>query len=193
MQARQRLAQIERAGARWSFLERLVEDRGWSDRLVIALEQSLFHGADRSSYATEAGISPATASADLRRLLDTGLVVRQSLGRTTRYTASDALRSDVSLSRRIKMRYSSHRDAKLRPCERPVTLADDVAAELQRMRRERSIGVSEALNDLVRAGMTRKKKPRKRFVQRTHSLGRTLIDYTNVAEALELAEGPDYR
>ncbi len=95
VQARQLLAQIERAGARWSFLERLVEDRGWSDRLVIALEQSLFHGADRSSYATEAGISPATASADLRRLLDTGLVTRQSLGRTTRYTAGKALLSDV--------------------------------------------------------------------------------------------------
>jgi Ribbon-helix-helix protein, copG family len=73
-----------------------------------------------------------------------------------------------------------------------VTLADDVAAELQRLRRERSVGVSEALNELARAGMARK-KPRKRFVQRTHSLGRTLIDYTNVAEALELAEGPDYR
>jgi Fic family protein len=95
VQARQRLTQIERAGARWGFLESLVEGRGWSDRLVIALEQSLFHGADRSSYATETGISPATASADLRRLLDTGLVVRQNLGRMTRYTASDALRSDV--------------------------------------------------------------------------------------------------
>ena len=95
MQARQRLAQIEQAGARWGFLERLVAGRGWSDRLVIALEQSLFHGANRSSYATEAGISPPTASADLRRLLDAGLVVRQSLGRMTRYTASDALRSDV--------------------------------------------------------------------------------------------------
>ena len=70
-------------------------DAGWSDRLVIALEQSLFHGADRSSYATEAGVSPATASADLRRLLDAGLVVQQNLGRMTRYTASDALRSDV--------------------------------------------------------------------------------------------------
>ena len=74
-----------------------------------------------------------------------------------------------------------------------VTLADDVAAELQRVRRERSIGVSEALNELARAGMTRKKKPRKKFVQRTHNLGRTLIDYTNVAEALELAEGPGHR
>lgn len=74
-----------------------------------------------------------------------------------------------------------------------VTLADDVAAELQRLRRERSIGVSEALNDLARAGMARRKEPRKKFVQRTHNLGRAYIDVTNVAEALELAEGPDYR
>ena len=74
-----------------------------------------------------------------------------------------------------------------------VTLADHVAAELQRLRQERSVGVSEALNELARAGMARRKEPRKKFVQRTHNLGRTLIDYTNVAEALELAEGPDYR
>jgi len=73
-----------------------------------------------------------------------------------------------------------------------VTLADDVAAELQRLRRERSVGVSEALNELARAGMARKKEPRKKFVQRTHSVG-IKIDVTNVAEALELAEGPDYR
>jgi hypothetical protein len=74
-----------------------------------------------------------------------------------------------------------------------VTLADDVAAELDRLRRERSIGVSEALNELARAGMVRRKEPRKKFVQRTHNLGRAYIDVTNVAEALELAEGPDYR
>lgn len=74
-----------------------------------------------------------------------------------------------------------------------VTLADDVAAELQRLRRERSIGVSEALNELARAGMARKREPRKRFVQRTHNFGGNTIDVTNVAEALELAEGPDYR
>jgi hypothetical protein len=74
-----------------------------------------------------------------------------------------------------------------------VTLADDVAAELQRLRRERSIGVSDALNELARAGMVRRKEPRKKFVQRTNNLGRAFIDVTNVAEALELAEGPDYR
>ena len=40
-QARQRLAQIERAAARWGYLEELVEERDWPERLVIALEQSL--------------------------------------------------------------------------------------------------------------------------------------------------------
>jgi DNA-binding HxlR family transcriptional regulator len=74
-----------------------------------------------------------------------------------------------------------------------VALADDVMAELQRLRRERSISLSQALNELVRAGMIRKKEPRKKFVQRTHDLGRAYIDVTNVAEALELAEDPCYR
>lgn len=73
-----------------------------------------------------------------------------------------------------------------------VTLADDVSAEVQRLRRERSIGVSEALNELARAGMVQKQVPRRRFEQRTHALGLG-VDVTNVAEALELAEGVDYR
>ena len=73
-----------------------------------------------------------------------------------------------------------------------VTLADDVAAELERLRRERSIGVSEALNELARAGMARRQQPRRRFVQRTHEIGLG-VDVTNVAEALEQIEGPDYR
>lgn len=74
-----------------------------------------------------------------------------------------------------------------------VTLADDVTAEVERIKRERGIGVSEAINDLARAGMIRKKEPRKRFVQQTYNLGEELIDVTNVAEALEQAEGPGYR
>ncbi|HXW58589.1 MAG TPA: hypothetical protein VEJ23_03830 [Solirubrobacteraceae bacterium] len=73
-----------------------------------------------------------------------------------------------------------------------VTLADDVAAELVRLRRERSLGLSEALNELARAGMTRRREPRAPFVQRTHDLGLE-IDVTNIAEALELIEGPDHR
>jgi hypothetical protein len=74
-----------------------------------------------------------------------------------------------------------------------VTLADDVAVAVERMRQERSLGLSEALNELARAGMVRKKEPHKKFVQRTHNLGRTYIDVTNVAQAIELAEGPEHR
>jgi hypothetical protein len=73
-----------------------------------------------------------------------------------------------------------------------VTLADDVAAELARLRRERALGLSEALNELARAGMMNRREPHARFVQRTHGLGLD-VDVTNVAEALELIEGPDHR
>lgn len=92
VQARRRLAQIEEAGARWSALERLVTERGWPDRLVIALEQSLVGGSDRALYMREAEVSSATATADFRRLTDAGLVVRRGRAGKVRYEASDALR-----------------------------------------------------------------------------------------------------
>lgn len=94
-QARQRLRQIETASARWTYLERLVEERGWPDRLVIALEQSLIGGTDRSGYEAEADVSAATASGDFRRLLDAGLVSQRGRGPTTRYHASEKLRGDI--------------------------------------------------------------------------------------------------
>jgi hypothetical protein len=74
-----------------------------------------------------------------------------------------------------------------------VSLADDVAAELQRLQRERSIGVSEALNELARAGMARRGEIRTPFVQRTHDFGHGAVDVTNIAEALEQLEGPPHR
>jgi Fic family protein len=95
-QARRRLRQLADAGARWGYLEQLVEQRGWPDRLVIALEQSLFQGTDRAAYAAEAGVSDATASSDLRRLLDAALIAQQGRGPSTRYMASAQLAGDVS-------------------------------------------------------------------------------------------------
>jgi Fic family protein len=94
-QARRRLLQLDQAAARWSYLERLVEERRWPDRLVIALEQSLFDGTDRAKYSTEAGVSSPTASNDLRRLLDAGLITQQGRGPTTRYVASERLADHV--------------------------------------------------------------------------------------------------
>jgi len=96
-QARRRLAQIEAAGARWAFLEDLVQRRGWPERMVIALEQSLVGGCTRTLYRREAEVSLATASADLRRLLDAGLVSQRGQGRTTRYHASEELRAGADL------------------------------------------------------------------------------------------------
>lgn len=95
VQARRRLLQLDQAAQRWSYLERLVEGRGWPDRLVIALEQSLFDGTDRARYSAEADVSAPTASNDLRRLLDAGLITRQGRGPTTRYVASERLKDDI--------------------------------------------------------------------------------------------------
>ena len=93
-QARLRLEQLSNAAARWEILERLVEARGWPDRLVIALEQSLFDGAERAAYAAEADISLATATSDLRRLLDAGLVAQ--VGRTRARATSHPTSSGAS-------------------------------------------------------------------------------------------------
>jgi len=92
-QGRRRLSEIEEAAARWSSLERLVHERGWPARLVVALEQSLDGNSDRAGYAAAADIALVTATQDLRRLLDAGLVVQRGAGRSVRYTASDALRA----------------------------------------------------------------------------------------------------
>ncbi len=64
---------------------------------------------------------------------------------------------------------------------------DDVAQALERLRRERSLGLSEAANELIRAGL-RVKSERRRFRQRTHSVGLRL-DVSNIAETLETLDG----
>ena len=69
-----------------------------------------------------------------------------------------------------------------------VTLDDDVAAAVERLHRDRSIGLSEAINELIRAGLT-VKRPQKPFRQQSEHIG-FKVDVTNVAEALELLEDP---
>lgn len=94
-QAHRRLRQLAEAGERWAYLQRLVEQRRWPDRLVIALEQSLFHGTDRATYASEADVSAATATGDLRRLVDAGLITPQGRGPARRYIASEQLAGEA--------------------------------------------------------------------------------------------------
>jgi ribbon-helix-helix CopG family protein len=73
-----------------------------------------------------------------------------------------------------------------------VTLEDDVAAAVERRRRERGVGVSQAVNDLVREGLRVQPSKGRKFRQRSNSLG-LRVDVTNLAEALELVEGPNNR
>lgn len=72
-----------------------------------------------------------------------------------------------------------------------ISLDPDVAAAVQRLRKERNIGLSAVVNELARAGLAASTK-RKRFVQRSVPMG-VGIDVSNVAETLELLEGPGHR
>jgi len=72
-----------------------------------------------------------------------------------------------------------------------ISLDDDVAAAVERLRRDRSMGLSEAVNALVRVGLT-VRRDRTAFRQRTASLG-IRVDVRNVAEALELLDDPGPR
>ncbi len=73
-----------------------------------------------------------------------------------------------------------------------VTFDDDVAAAIKKLRHERSLGLSEAVNELIRDGLAAPRPARKPFKQRTYPMG-MLIDVTDVAEAIEIAEGPLWR
>jgi hypothetical protein len=69
-----------------------------------------------------------------------------------------------------------------------VTLQSDVAAEVRRLGREQGLGVSEAVNRLARAGLI-VRAGRRPFRQRTARI-ELRVDVTNVAEALEVLDGP---
>ncbi len=73
-----------------------------------------------------------------------------------------------------------------------ITLAPDVTAAVERVRQERQVGVSTAVNDLVRAGLARSDSKPRTFVQRTSPMG-LRIDVADIPKALELLDGPDAR
>lgn len=72
-----------------------------------------------------------------------------------------------------------------------VEFDDDTSKAVDAVRRERGVGVSEAVNDLIRRGLL----PRgtaAAYRQRTKPLGLRL-DVSNIAETLELLDGVDAR
>ena len=70
-----------------------------------------------------------------------------------------------------------------------MNLDEDVAAAVERLRKERGIGISSALNELARRGLAQGAIPRPRFSQQTSS-GDARIDLTDITGTLELLDGP---
>lgn len=85
---------------------------------------------------------------------------------------------------------SIHQDAILDGMRTTVTLADDVAAVVDRLRRERSIGVSEAVNELIRNGLVGRGGAKPRIEFPTHDMGMR-IDVRDIGEAIEAVEALD--
>jgi Arc/MetJ family transcription regulator len=71
-----------------------------------------------------------------------------------------------------------------------IDLDDDVAAAVGQVRRERGLGLSAAVNELVRVGL-RAKPRRPAFEQHAQPMG-ARIDLTDVSEALEILEDPGH-
>ena len=72
-----------------------------------------------------------------------------------------------------------------------IEFEDDTARAIEELRRAEGLGVSEAVNELVRRGLL-PRSTSKSFVQRTQPMG-LKIDVSNVAEALEVLKGSDAR
>ncbi len=67
-----------------------------------------------------------------------------------------------------------------------VEFDEDTAKAVDALRRERGIGVSEAVNELIRRGLLRR---RRSTVRAAHAAAPLKMDVSNVAEALEVVEG----
>lgn len=78
-----------------------------------------------------------------------------------------------------------------------LTLDDDVAAALERLRKARKLSLKAAVNESLRRGLAQMSvasAARARVRTRTTSLGRCLIgNVDNVSEVLARAEGESFR
>lgn len=66
------------------------------------------------------------------------------------------------------------------------TLDDDVAAEVERLRREEGLGLSAVVNRLIRQGLARRPSTA-RYQHRSADVGLT-VDVTDIAQVLDLLD-----
>lgn len=108
---------------------------------------------------------------------------------------------DVGCTRRLQDRRCMHvcNDAHVRVLgvrypgrvRTTIEFDPDTAKLVERVRAERGRGVSDAVNELIRRAALAP-TDRSPFVPRVHPLG-LVIDVSNVADALDLLEGPEAR
>jgi hypothetical protein len=77
-----------------------------------------------------------------------------------------------------------------------LTLDDDVAVQLERLRRARNANLKDVVNEALRRGLrdmstpSRKRQP---FRTRSFPMGKTLVNLDNVAETLAQLEGEGFK
>ncbi len=78
-----------------------------------------------------------------------------------------------------------------------LTIDEDVAAAIERRRRELHHTLKQEVNDLIRSGLIyeEQEKPQtERFKVEPLDVGEPLLDnFDNISEVLAIAEGEDYR
>jgi hypothetical protein len=73
-----------------------------------------------------------------------------------------------------------------------IDLDDDVLAAVKQRRDAADIGLSAAINELVRRGLA-VPTDRQEFVQDVSFFGETLVPVDNIGEVLETVEGAEHR
>ena len=78
-----------------------------------------------------------------------------------------------------------------------LTIDDDVAVALERLRKSRDASLKDVVNDLLRRGLrdvNGPPKPRKPYRTRVVNLGESKIgSLDNIGEVLAIAEGENYK
>jgi hypothetical protein len=79
-----------------------------------------------------------------------------------------------------------------------LTLEDDVAAALERLRRSRRVSLKSLVNEVLRRGLDdigRRRKPRRQAIRtQAVTLGRLRVaSIDNIGEALAIAEGESFK
>ncbi len=77
-----------------------------------------------------------------------------------------------------------------------LTIDEDVAVQLARLRRERKQSLKDIVNNALGRGLRElqaRPKRRREFRTTSHSMGSFLVNIDDVAEAIALAEGDDFK